>query len=1263
MQKNRVCSCLIVSFLIIVSGSLYGDLPGVTHSCLLQESSNIEAEFKIYGRVDSPRCEPDGGTIQPNQLVSLSSKTSGAEIYYTTDDSEPTTFSEQYTEPIDITGYTSPVTLKALAVKTGMADSVISTTVIGIEQTKVATPLIDLDSGKYPESQSLNLSCLTAGAAIYYTTDNSNPYSSSTRQEFTGITPIEISTDTNLRAIAEKSGLTVSDEAAESYVIDPYYRLHSIKLDISFTDLDQELNPTASGSDISTLTIDPHDETPPPYLYDPKSFTDFYDSGNPDALNNGKGKWEFNPTGSNGYITYFREGISGDGIYELEIINRPESNGYWDGTLENWILSIGPNTNGEGGISGDYELSELRITGYDLNGDEMNPQPEDLVITAVTPCNQPAAGKMVVSFLEDYYHQPDTGTIFGNDSFPLELQGDFTDDDNYSGDTTHTVLWDFDNDGIFGESSPSDCIYGDESLTDVTPVFDIGTHTVKLKVVDNHDVESNPVTKTLYVMPSDKLSFPSHIGVPYDHDPPEVDGNITEDTGWRAGYKFTTGLGTTPDMMFDCIRHNSQDFIYIGVRIPDNSNWTGGDTVVLGFGGTSVGGLEDRASNHTDDRLLYIYPAQDSIDKQIKIKVWDGEAWTAGTDIAAATTQFDFAKAGANVELKIPTTPEDDWLGVTDDAPFFAYARIDLEGQGVTDYSWPTSMTDTESIPDIDTHVFSRMWAGEGSISGAAVNNGLSLPSYSSIGVADPTEVSDVGNVNEDTTLLSKFLYIPNNDSGTPDDPSDDTWNNNDIKNILVAKVKNSTHRDVWDGSTLLKEMLTVDNVRVRFKIANWGIPGETEADWTNIDPLDETDPPPGNQFPPEPETRNPTEPKPLEPDPAFDNPDPGGAVIEGTGVFTLSWVLSEDQINQYQWEHTDEQGRHANHQCILVEIEGNPVSKDPTTGEILGKADIVIKSVHRNMNFYAENKKIIPFSREAIISAIGYGDPPPGETEHKILLRILTRTWEYTKADIEEINSNSKQKTRTGNPHYEETKQFILEADDSVAFIEYIVKGYLYTGIKAVVNGEKRDVYKPIGSYGHVVHHEGPSERWEFSIKGAEKINDTTYLIRIPPGERKTIIDHVEAVRPPEPPKWRIHAHGGAAFPINALASGNRVGPNFIVGAGYHLFPELGVNLLFGYNYLFPRPAGGTGNHLMSTVLQLRFSRELFPKLSFYAGIGPGLYFDTAGRFDAGLDIGLGFSFLLNRSLALEIGGDSHLMFPAKEIYLHAHAGVVARF
>jgi hypothetical protein len=82
-----------------------------------------------------------------------------------------------------------------------------------------------------------------------------------------------------------------------------------------------------------------------------------------------------------------------------------------------------------------------------------------------------------------------------------------------------------------------------------------------------------------------------------------------------------------------------------------------------------------------------------------------------------------------------------------------------------------------------------------------------------------------------------------------------------------------------------------------------------------------------------------------------------------------------------------------------------------------------------------------------------------------------------------------------------------------------------------------------------------------------------------------------------------------------------------------------------------------------MSTVLRLRFSKELFPKVSFYGAMGPGIYFDTTGRFDTGLNVGLGFSFLLSRSLALEIGGDSHLMFPAKDIYLHAHAGVAVRF
>ncbi len=59
--------------------------------------------------------------------ITLTSATSDAAIYYTLDGSEPTTSSTRYTAPIDLSGMTGPVTLKAYAVKDSAPDSPVKT--------------------------------------------------------------------------------------------------------------------------------------------------------------------------------------------------------------------------------------------------------------------------------------------------------------------------------------------------------------------------------------------------------------------------------------------------------------------------------------------------------------------------------------------------------------------------------------------------------------------------------------------------------------------------------------------------------------------------------------------------------------------------------------------------------------------------------------------------------------------------------------------------------------------------------------------------------------------------------------------------------------------------------------------------------------------------------------------------------------------------------------------------------------------------------
>ena len=100
-----------------------------TASCNVNVVENI---------VSSPTASITETNVDKGTAVSLSTATSGAEIYYTTDGSEPSVSSEKYVMPIIINDNT---TIKAIAVKTGLENSTISTfvyTIIVDERTTIS---------------------------------------------------------------------------------------------------------------------------------------------------------------------------------------------------------------------------------------------------------------------------------------------------------------------------------------------------------------------------------------------------------------------------------------------------------------------------------------------------------------------------------------------------------------------------------------------------------------------------------------------------------------------------------------------------------------------------------------------------------------------------------------------------------------------------------------------------------------------------------------------------------------------------------------------------------------------------------------------------------------------------------------------------------------------------------------------------------------------------------------------------------------------
>ena len=79
----------------------------------------------------------------------------------------------------------------------------------------VATPTFNPAAGTYNQAQSVTITCSTSGATIYYTTNGSNPTTSSSVYS----APLTINETTTVKAMAVKSGMNNSNVATATYTI------------------------------------------------------------------------------------------------------------------------------------------------------------------------------------------------------------------------------------------------------------------------------------------------------------------------------------------------------------------------------------------------------------------------------------------------------------------------------------------------------------------------------------------------------------------------------------------------------------------------------------------------------------------------------------------------------------------------------------------------------------------------------------------------------------------------------------------------------------------------------------------------------------------------------------------------------------------------------------------------------------------------------------------------------------------------------------
>ena len=174
-------------------------------------------EVDVYGLIESqattaaPVISPNGGTFSSSQSVTLSSTTASASIYYTLDDSTPTSASTLYSGPITISTNT---TLKAIASAPNYLQSAVSTATFTFSN-QTPTPTFTPAGGTYTSTQAVTLSDTDANAKIYYTTDGSAPSAASALYT----AAIQVSASETINAIAIDPSLQNSNVASAAYVI------------------------------------------------------------------------------------------------------------------------------------------------------------------------------------------------------------------------------------------------------------------------------------------------------------------------------------------------------------------------------------------------------------------------------------------------------------------------------------------------------------------------------------------------------------------------------------------------------------------------------------------------------------------------------------------------------------------------------------------------------------------------------------------------------------------------------------------------------------------------------------------------------------------------------------------------------------------------------------------------------------------------------------------------------------------------------------
>src|SRR5262245_36137623 len=169
--------------------------------------------------VATPTFSPAAGAVNAGQMVTVSTTTPSATIFYTVDGTQPATSvtgtTKKYTTPISIM---AAMTIKAIATASGFKNSAVASASYTISAAQMAaTPTFTPAAGQVASGTTVAIATTTPNATIYYTTDGTTPGPSTTKYT----APIAITAAVTIKAIATASGFATSAVASAAYTLAP----------------------------------------------------------------------------------------------------------------------------------------------------------------------------------------------------------------------------------------------------------------------------------------------------------------------------------------------------------------------------------------------------------------------------------------------------------------------------------------------------------------------------------------------------------------------------------------------------------------------------------------------------------------------------------------------------------------------------------------------------------------------------------------------------------------------------------------------------------------------------------------------------------------------------------------------------------------------------------------------------------------------------------------------------------------------------------